>query len=94
MTSTMWGSIARIKSFHHSAFTFSRLPLVRRENVKDQIARLHLIRKANPAPRWQERMLSELNGRGLPGWSQYVFRGRFYHIVLKIGRTGKRSGGP
>ncbi len=51
MTSAMWHSIARIKSFYHST---EGLPVARdglrkrgkRENVKEKIARFRLIRKA------------------------------------------------
>jgi hypothetical protein len=53
MISAMWDSITRIKSIHHSP---EGLPVARdgfrkrgkRENVKEQIARFQLIRKAIP----------------------------------------------
>ncbi len=53
MTSAMWDAIARIKSFHHSTEGISVArdgfqKRGKRENVKEQIARFQLIRKAIP----------------------------------------------
>jgi hypothetical protein len=91
MTSAMWHSIACIKSFHHSAYW---LPAARdgprrsdiRENIKEQIARFHLIRKAIP-PHDGKKLCFQNDGQGLPGRSQYVFQEQVLSPLSRRSRT-------
>ncbi len=100
MTSAMWGSITRLKSFHHST---EGPPVARdgtrkrgkRENVKEEIARFQLIRKVIRPHDDKKIMLPELDIQGLFGWRQYVFQRWVLPLCPEeLGYTGGRPYDP
>ncbi len=88
MTSAMWDSIARIKSFHHST---EGLPVARdgfrkrgkRENAMEQIARLQLIRKAIPPHGGKKVCFQNLTAKGYSGGANTSSKDGFCHFVPK-----------
>jgi hypothetical protein len=87
-TSTMWDSIARIKSVHHST---EGLPAARdgfrkrgrRDNVKEQIARFQLIRKAIPPHGGKIVCFQNLTAKGCSGGTNTCSKDGFCHFVRK-----------
>jgi hypothetical protein len=88
MTNTIWDSIARLKSFQHSA---EGQPAARdgsrrrakRENVKEQIARFHLICKAIPPHGGKKVCFQNLTAKGCPGGANTCSKNGFCHFVPK-----------
>jgi hypothetical protein len=88
MTSAMWDSIARIKSFHHST---EGLPVARdgfrkggeRENVKEQIARFQLIREAIPPHVGKKVCFQNLTAKGCSGGANKPSKDGFCHFIPK-----------
>jgi hypothetical protein len=100
MTSAMWDSIARIKSFHHST---EGLPVARdgfrkrgkRENAKEQIARFQLIRKANPPHGDKKVCFQNLTTKGCSGGANTCSKDGFLPLCPeKAGYTCGRPYGP
>jgi hypothetical protein len=88
MTSAMWDSVARIKSFHH--FT-EGLPAARdgtrkrgkRENVKEQITRFQLIRKAIPPHGDKKVCFQNMTAKGCSCGANTCSKDGFCHFVPK-----------
>jgi hypothetical protein len=88
MTSTMWDSIARMKSFHHST---EGLPAARdgsrrrkkSKNVKVQISRFRLIRKAIPPHGGKKVCFQNMAAKGCPGGANKSAKYGSFHFVPK-----------
>jgi hypothetical protein len=88
MTSAMWDSIARIKSVHHSN---EGIPASRdgfrkrdkRDNVKEQIARFQLVRKAIPPHGGKKVCFQNLTAKGCSGGTNTCSKAGFCHFVPK-----------
>jgi hypothetical protein len=88
MTSAMWDSIARIKPVNHStegilAARDGFRKRGRRDNVKEQIARFQLIRKAVPPHGGKNVCFHNLTAKGCSGGANTSSKDGFCHFVPK-----------
>jgi hypothetical protein len=88
MTSAMWNSIARIRSVHHpnEGIPAAREGFRKRgkcDNVKEQIARFQLIRKAMAPHGGKKVCFQNLSAKGCSGATNACSKAEFCHFVPK-----------